>query len=71
MIHKVECYSITCDNCKDTLQDWNDFSIWADKGTAEDEVSYNDWHEEEGKHYCPNCFKIDDDDKIILIKDDA
>lgn len=53
-----------CDCCGERLKDNSDFvgfiglDIW--------EEFDHDWIEHEGKHYCPNCYSIDDDDNIVI-----
>lgn len=53
-----------CDCCGERLRDINDFvgyidaDIWAE--------TEHDWIEQDGKHYCPDCYTIDDSDNIII-----
>ena len=67
MIHKQDCYSITCDNCEIPYEEISTgFNLWIDFSTAEESAIENEWYELGGKHYCPDCYKIDDNDKLIL-----
>jgi hypothetical protein len=69
MYQKVECVCIACDNCDEIFQDSStDFSIFLDEGSARDYcVNHeNGWTEHEGKHYCPDCHEIDEEDNFIL-----
>lgn len=62
---KVECVIIVCDNCEEHFSDYNDFSIFPDEQSAHPEG--HDWHVTgDGKHYCPKCHKIDDNDNLII-----
>jgi len=72
MIVKVEMYTVECDNCKKTRGSESEYSCWNDEAYALEEAIDSDWIEHEGKHYCPDCYKIDDDDNITIIeKQDA
>ena len=66
MIQKVEMYTVQCDNCKTTSGENADYSCWGDEAVALDEAVCADWIEHEGNHYCPDCYSIGDDDKIII-----
>lgn len=62
--HKVECVLLECDNCGDHYEDGHGFAIFVDEGSVNPED--DDWHEIDGKHYCPDCHTIDDDDNLII-----
>ncbi len=72
-IIEIQMYSVECDNCKDVYSD--EFSAWGDSGTAEENATDSDWFrgedntEHEGKHYCDACYKIGENDELILNKD--
>lgn len=68
MIHKIECVTLTCDNCNDDFEAlFTGFTIFLDPSTAEDQARNNDWHiTKDGKHYCPACYCMDDEDNIVL-----
>lgn len=68
MIVKVEMYTVECDNCKSTRGQDSEYSCWNDENYALDEAIDHDWIEHEGKHYCPSCYKIDNDDNITIIE---
>ena len=65
MIKEVTMYTVVCDNCGHTLDD-GDYSCYSDAGYARDNAMDSDWHEEGSRHYCPDCFFFDDNDKLIL-----
>ncbi|MNL39076.1 hypothetical protein D3C87_1613310 [compost metagenome] len=68
MIHKIECATITCDGCNDDYEAaFTGFTIFLDESTAEDCAKDDDWHvTDDGKHYCPKCHDINDNDQLIL-----
>ena len=64
---KVESYKIVCDCCGETFHDGNDFVCFSDDpdgGLIRDEALTANWREIDGKHYCPDCWRWDDDDNI-------
>ncbi len=68
MIVKVEMYTVECDNCKTTSGENSEYSCWNDEAYALEDAEQSDWIEHEGKHYCPNCYKMDDEGNISLIE---
>jgi hypothetical protein len=66
MIEKVEMYTVVCDNCGEDVASGQEYSCWNDKSYAEDNAVDSDWHKEDDKHYCPNCFEFDDEDNLII-----
>lgn len=60
-----------CDNCKGMFEDYDNHTYWADLEVL-DVMDDSDWHTvetkdvETDKHYCPNCYKIDDEDNLIV-----
>jgi hypothetical protein len=73
MIHKIECESLSCDNCNADYESAEGFTIFIDdvhcRASDDDWFIGHDSHEQEeyrDKHYCPKCHTIDDDDNIVL-----
>ena len=67
MIKEVKSYSLICDNCGKTyVENYYDYNVQIDPDMAMEYAKENDWISHEGKHYCPNCYKIDEDDNIII-----
>lgn len=68
MYNKVECITLTCDNCGEVYQnDHSGFSIWITEGDAQESASNDDWYSaDDDKHYCPGCHEINDDDELII-----
>ena len=62
MIVKENFYNVECDCCYCLANE----DLWqVDENTAKEKALDGDWREFEGKHYCPNCWKLDDDDNIV------
>ena len=69
MYHKFECFTISCDNCKEDYRDEHTgFSIYVDENGLHDSADKNGWHSEENIHYCPKCHTINDNDELIIDK---
>jgi hypothetical protein len=66
-IEKVEMYTVVCDNCGHDIGADDEYSCWNDKGYAEDNAMQSEWYREGEKHYCPDCFDIDDEDNLIIL----
>lgn len=67
MIEKVECVTLSCDNCKkDFVEYHNGFSIFVDENSAYEEASNDDWFLDGEKCYCPDCYSFDDDENLII-----
>lgn len=70
MINEEKCFTLTCDNCHETYfdEDGTGFSMFTDGGQAWECADNDGWYEQDGKHYCPPCYKVDDevDDQIII-----
>lgn len=64
---KVECFALECDNCKEIYQQsHSDYSIWIIESDAWDNAQDDDWVKNEEKHYCPDCYTYDDNDKLFI-----
>ena len=67
MIYPVEMYGAGCDNCG--TEYYNDHHGWAamnDRNGIWELMDNDDWIEDDGKHYCPDCFTHDDEDNLII-----
>lgn len=67
MIKEVKMFTLVCDNCVTDVNSNTDYSCWNNKEYVEDIAKEADWIKQGDNHYCPNCYKFDDDDNIILI----
>lgn len=64
----LEMHGIECDQCHALyIDDDTGFCAWNDPGLAEESANDSGWYTtEDGKDYCPNCYKIDEDDNLLL-----
>lgn len=74
MIHEEKCYMATCDNCEEIFND-GEYSMFPLSDDVMDRMrNDSDWYtgdsdpNHKDKHYCPECFKYEEneDDKIIV-----
>lgn len=66
MIKTVEMYTVICDGCGKDVNKGEEYSCWNDEGYARETAIEADWHEDDDKHYCPDCYSYDDDGEVIL-----
>jgi hypothetical protein len=66
MIQEVKMYTIVCDNCGEDIGASDEYLCWNDGQYAEERAMDSEWIKESDKHYCPDCYLYDDDDKLIL-----
>lgn len=73
MISEEKCYCGVCDNCGEIF-DNGEYSLFPLESDVREQMSEREWYtgivdpDHNGKHYCPECFKYDEeiDDKIIV-----
>lgn len=64
---KEEFTAIECDNCKEFYENTDGVSFFVDENSAKEEATnWGEFIEHEGNHYCSECAKTDDDDKLII-----
>lgn len=71
MYNKIECVTLYCDNCNEQyMNDHSGFSIFVSEADANDEADNDGWHlhGDDDKHYCPECFTIDENDNLVIRK---
>lgn len=66
MILEETFFAVKCDNCGKVNENYDGISFWASKECALELSVGEDWEEIEGKHYCPDCFEVNDEDEIII-----
>lgn len=66
MIHKIEMFGATCDNCQ-ALYRQDDMIAWGDHGTTSENIQEAGWHIIEGKTYCDNCITVAEDDSLMIV----
>lgn len=68
MIVEHKMHGIDCDNCNDRFVDCNGFMCWQDPSDSQENAGDSDWHidDDNGIHYCPNCFDFNDEDELVI-----
>jgi len=66
MIKEITIYTVICDGCGKDVHDGAEYSGFNDNGFVEQIASDSDWHKENGKHYCPDCFEYDDEGELVI-----
>lgn len=61
MIKPIKMYSVVCDRCGKTFCEGDSIITGADKKSARGYARESGWVEIGNKHYCPDCFKFDDE----------
>ena len=68
MKQEVKSYIIVCDCCGEHFHDGNDHCCYIDDtdgSIIESEAESSEWLTIGDKHYCPNCYSINDDDNYV------
>lgn len=60
MFKRIEMWQVQCDRCGCCCDDSMGIIAWSDKEGAEQVALDSDWREIDGKHYCPDCYDVDD-----------
>ncbi len=60
-IIKVTGYA--CDRCYQPLLGYDEAEFYVDADIWEEHADDAGWREIDGKHYCPDCWRYDDDDE--------
>jgi len=67
MIHKIEMFGCTCDNCGKQWENYDGIVCWSEEEHVSDSIDSDGWHKaDDGKTYCDDCYYVDDDDNIII-----
>lgn len=54
-------YGVKCNRCGEQFED-GEHSFWSDENSAEENAMESEWiWEKNGKHYCPNCYELDEE----------
>ena len=59
MIKKKTYYDIICDRCGMSLSNESG-DCYPDTNSAEMVALQSEWKEINGKHYCPDCYEVDE-----------
>ena len=69
MIKEVTYYDIICDRCGKSLTEESEM-CYPDTGSAEIIAKDSEWITIDGKHYCPDCYELDEvTDKYVPKKE--
>ena len=60
MIKEVTYYDIICDRCGKSLTEESEM-CYPDKDSALMVAEQSEWVEINGKHYCPDCYELDEE----------
>jgi hypothetical protein len=66
MIKTIETFTIICDNCGSDICGNEDFVSYTDISYVEDIALDSEWKKMEDKHYCPDCYYLDENDNLII-----
>jgi hypothetical protein len=68
MIQELTMYTVVCDGCgKDSNAD-SEYSAWGCKMYAADVAMEANFINEGDEHYCPDCYSYDDEDNLVIKK---
>ena len=59
MVKEVTYYDIICDRCGKSLIKESE-TCYSDKDSALMVAEQSEWQKISGKHYCPDCYKLDE-----------
>jgi hypothetical protein len=60
-------YSAECDVCKADFEDpFEGWTVFLNQDHMLDRMDTADWHIGDNVCYCPKCYKIDDEDNLII-----
>ena len=60
-------YGVKCDRCG-KVYDGAEYGYYDDMDSALEYAKEDEWLEIGGKHYCPDCYVVDEDTEIVRIK---
>ena len=67
MIKEVKAFELHCDRCDEKYVEYHsDYCMWGESELAIESAMNDDWVEHNGGHYCPKCYKFDDDGEIVF-----
>ena len=65
-------YAVKCDRCGKVNENYDGIQFWASPENALELSVGEDWEEINNKHYCPDCFELNEEDEtIVKPKDNA
>ncbi len=61
MIIPTIYYTLQCDRCKEIFESSEGFIGQVDSDSVWDDAEHSDWIEYKVKHYCPNCYILEEE----------
>ena len=68
MIKEIPMYTAVCDNCKVDVNEGADIAAWDNKSFVVECTQNAGWYQDEDKHYCEDCYTINEDDTVEVNK---
>lgn len=66
---KEEVYICVCDRCGEVYDNGDCIPSFTETWEADNAIrEEEDWHEDGGKYYCPECFTVDEETDEVTIK---
>ena len=59
-------YGVKCDRCGEIFED-GEHSFWSDESSAIENASDSEWAKLNGKHYCSNCYEVNEETDEIKV----
>lgn len=69
MIVSDTFYGVKCNRCLELFED-GEHSFWTDEYGAVENAIDSEWMEQNGKHYCTECYEIDEITEENKVRDD-
>lgn len=67
MIQEVKIHTVVCDNCKKVFEGYDGISATYEERDIQEAAMNSEWINMGGTtHFCPECYSINDEDKIII-----
>ena len=67
---EIPTWTVDCDRCTYNADKEGDFASWIDKDSAQSQAVDADWlATDDGKHYCPQCVRWDDENGRVPVTD--
>lgn len=69
MIKEVKMDTLACDRCEAEAFAGDEVTAWSQMDHAWEMAQNNNWEKINGKHYCPDCYYVGDDDELEVKSD--
>lgn len=65
MVYQVNMFSAVCDNCGEPYIHPEGFMAFSEREQMEEALMNDEWEKQDKKHYCRDCWYVDDNDNIV------